>query len=195
MSVDFGNNLQAIQSITTVFASLEISYRIAGSVASSALGVMRSTLDIDIVANIHTEQVSSFIHLLREDFFVDEEFVSDAVRSGCSFNLIHRKTFLKVDIFPVKQRMYDQTAFRRKHVDQLGENPPLLVNFLTPEDVLLSKLEWFELGERTSEQQWGDILGVLRIQAENLDFTYLHYWAEQLGVKELLEQALQESKA
>ena len=192
MSVAFGDNLQALKSITNVLDKLQISYRIAGSVASSVLGVMRSTLDIDLVADIRGYHVSQLTALLQKDFFVDVEFLAESVGLCQSFNILHRETFLKVDIFPLKLRSYDQTAFRRKHVDQLAES--LEVNFFTPEDVLLSKLEWFELGERSSERQWGDILGVLRIQAENLDFEYLHEWAEKLGVDGLLDQALQESK-
>jgi len=57
------------------------------------------------------------------------------------------------------------------------------------EDTLLHKLVWFELGRRASDRQWGDILGVLKIQGSWLDHDYLDRWAAALGVGELLGQA------
>jgi len=43
----------------------------------------------------------------------------------------------------------------------------------------------------TSDRQWRDILGVLDIQSDRLDFKYLQKWAEELGVQDLLQKALQ----
>ena len=43
---------------------------------------------------------------------------------------------------------------------------------------------------RLSDQQWNDLLNVLKAQAERLDYAYLHHWAAELGLDELLAQAL-----
>jgi hypothetical protein len=53
----------------------------------------------------------------------------------------------------------------------------------TPEDVILSKLEWSKLG--SSERQWEDALHVARTQKEHLDLAYLEKWAVELGVAEI----------
>lgn len=63
-----------------------------------------------------------------------------------------------------------------------------------PEDVVLSKLEWFRLGGEVSEKQRNDILGVLRIQAGTLDRSYLVDWATKLAVVDLLERAFAEAE-
>lgn len=64
----------------------------------------------------------------------------------------------------------------------------------SPEDVILSKLEWFRMGGEVSERQWRDILGVLKTREGELDLNYLHKWASELKVHDLLERALKESK-
>jgi len=63
----------------------------------------------------------------------------------------------------------------------------------TPEDVVLSKLEWYRVGGETSERQWADVLGVLRVQEGCLDLEYARRWAVDLGVADLLERALQDA--
>jgi hypothetical protein len=67
------------------------------------------------------------------------------------------------------------------------------VEVVSPEDVILLKLEWFRLGGEMSDRQWGDILGVLRVQAGQLDADYLDHWAAELGVLDLLGKARDEA--
>jgi len=57
------------------------------------------------------------------------------------------------------------------------------------EDTVLAKLEWFRLGGETSERQWWDIVGVLRVGA-GADRAYMNRWSAALGVSDLLERAL-----
>ena len=54
---------------------------------------------------------------------------------------------------------------------------------------MLAKLEWFRLGGETSERQWWDIIGVLRVTSD-VDRAYLQRWAASLGVNDLLDRAL-----
>jgi hypothetical protein len=59
----------------------------------------------------------------------------------------------------------------------------------SPEDTVLAKLEWFRLGGETSERQWWDVVGVLKVTSD-VDRAYLRHWAASLGVADLLERAL-----
>lgn len=45
-----------------------------------------------------------------------------------------------------------------------------------------------------SSRQWDDILGILRQQGTKLDFQYLRYWADTLGVRDVLEQTIVNTK-
>lgn len=53
-----------------------------------------------------------------------------------------------------------------------------------------TKLEWYEGGGRVSERQWSDVLGLLRIHRGVIDLAYLRRWAKEIGVGDLLDQAL-----
>jgi hypothetical protein len=63
----------------------------------------------------------------------------------------------------------------------------------TPEDVVVHKLSWFRAGGEVSERQWGDVVGVLRVQAGRLDLEHMRHWARELGVADLLHKALHEA--
>jgi hypothetical protein len=60
-------------------------------------------------------------------------------------------------------------------------------------DAVLAKLEWFRRGGASSERQWGDVVGLLRVRSGRLDLAYLARWAAALGVTDLLERALCEA--
>ena len=69
----------------------------------------------------------------------------------------------------------------------LSEGP---APFVTPEDIMLAKLNWFEAGGEVSEVQWRDIQGIVRGCNATLDRKYLADSARRLGITALLEKAL-----
>ncbi len=180
--------------VVEAFDQLHIPYLIGGSMASALHGVTRSTIDADIVAELKHEQAKSLVELLGEDFYVDEEMILDAIFNRSSFNLIHLKTMFKVDVFVRKERPFDQIQFQRRVEQILASDPEQKAFIATAEDTILAKLEWYRLGGGVSDRQWRDILGVLKVQAGRLDLDYLQNWAVELGVTDLLQRALKESK-
>ena len=58
---------------------------------------------------------------------------------------------------------------------------------------MLAKLEWYRRGDCISDQRWRDVLGVIKVQAQRLDQAYLHYWANELGIADLLVKALNDA--
>jgi len=94
---------------------------------------------------------------------------------------------------PGWRRPYDQEALARRKADRLEESDDAREFFVaTAEDVILTKLEWFEREERTSGRQWTDVLGVLRVQGDSMDVEYLRRWAAELGIADLLMRGLSE---
>jgi hypothetical protein len=61
------------------------------------------------------------------------------------------------------------------------------------EATVLQKLIWFRKGGEVSDQQWRDVIGVLKIQAGRLDYNYLRRWSAELGITDLLNKALGDS--
>jgi len=180
--------------VTKSFENLQIPYLVGGSMASALYGVARSTLDVDIVADIRLEQVRELVAALGTDFYADDEMISSAIEHRSSFNLIHLNTMFKVDVFIRKDRPFDRMQFERR-IEQVFATEPESKAFITSaEDIILAKLEWYRLGNEVSDRQWRDILGVLKVQAGRLDTKYLHQWATALNVFDLLQRALEESK-
>jgi len=179
--------------VVKVFEELGIAYHIGGSLASSAFGIARSTLDVDIVADIKPEQASDIYENLRGEFYVDPEMIINAIQKESSFNLIHLETLFKVDIFPLKNHPFDQQAFQRRLQKAISEETSQQLFFATPEDIILHKLVWYKTGEEVSDRQWIDVQGVLKVQGDQLDMAYLNHWAKELGVSELLKKAIDES--
>ncbi|MBM4174814.1 MAG: hypothetical protein FJ213_01370 [Ignavibacteria bacterium] len=187
--------LSAIEPVIKAFEELGISYYIGGSIASSAYGIARATLDVDLISNLKPYQVNSLVKKLKPDYFIDENMIQDAIQTTSSFNLIHLETMLKVDVFILKEKLYSQKAFERKRKDTIDvENNSLQIYLCSAEDIILNKLEWYKLGEKVSERQWLDVLGVIKVQGNLLDVEYLKHWAKELDISDLLERALEEGK-
>lgn len=181
---------KALTSLVPTLDHLDIPYCIGGSVASSVFGLPRSTMDIDIVADIKISHVRELVILLQEQYYIDGDIVLKAIDRNASFNIIHFDTMMKIDIFVLKKRQFDQVAFERKKTDYIVDDQDKTpFYFSSAEDIIINKLEWFRMGGEVSERQWKDIIGVLKVQEENLDRRYLNKWAQELGVLDLLEKA------
>jgi hypothetical protein len=166
---------------------------IGGSLASSLHGIPRATFDADIVADLRTEQVGPLIRALGDGWYADEETMRDAIANRASFNLIHLATAMKVDVFLPKLRRFDGGQFARALRMPVAEGSGMEAAICSAEDIIVAKLEWFKLGQETSERQWGDIMGVLKLNAGCLDLEAMRERSLELGVSGFLEKALSEA--
>lgn len=169
--------------------ALEIPYFVGGSFASSFHGLPRSTQDADLVADLALEHVSPLIAHLGKGFYLDDERLSSAIRTRSSFNALHLPTMFKIDVFLLSDDPLARQEMERRQRHHLGEGVDAY--FASAEDTVLQKLRWYQLGNRVSERQWNDLLGVLRVQGDRLDRGYLDWGAGHLGVEELLAEALE----
>jgi hypothetical protein len=179
--------------VTDTLKSLNIPYVIGGSMASIVHGTIRSTLDIDMVVDLKLDQIGMFIDPLKDDFYIDETAVQRAVNQRSNFNIVHLETMFKVDIFIPRDRHFDRQQLARRVSIRVDPNSDVELWVLSPEDIILAKLEWYWLGGGISDRQWLDIQGVLRSLQSDLDLSYLKKSARSLKVEDLLEQALQEA--
>ena len=180
----------ALRPVTQAFDALGVRYFLGGSVASSAHGIARASLDADLVAALEPEHVDALVARLAPTYYIPEDRLRSAVATRSSCNLIHLATMFKIDVFVSKGRPFDREAADRARpqaIDEAEDAP--LFPVASPEDVVLAKLEWFRLGGETSERQWWDVVGVLRV-AEDADRAYLRRWAAALNLTDLLERAL-----
>jgi hypothetical protein len=178
--------ISAIDMVIECFERLGIDYYIGGSVASSAYGIARATMDVDLIAKMETKHVDNLVKALENNYYIDSGMITNAIQEKSSFNLIHLETMIKIDVFILRDQPYDLKAFDRRQTDTLDEENARKFYLSSPEDVILSKLQWYHLGGRLSQQQWKDVLGILKIQGDRLDLKYLKYWASKLNLSDLL---------
>lgn len=177
-----------------VLDRLRIPYQIGGSVASSAHGIPRTTLDVDLVVDMAPELINDFASALNRDFYADSDLIRESFARGRAANLIHLATAWKFDLFPLQTDEYSRTAFARRSLREIRPDAGEAIQcaVASAEDTILRKLEWYRAGGGNSERQWSDLLGVCRTAREGLDFTYLRHWAAHLQVDDLLERLLAE---
>lgn len=155
-----------------------IPHMVAGSFASTHHGVPRTTQDIDLVIEPQPSTLRAFVAGLSPDaYYVSEEAAVDALRRRGMFNIIDMATGWKVDLIVRKARPFSVEEFaRRTPARLLGTE----VYIATPEDTILSKLEWSAASG--SERQLRDVAGVLAVKRGELDLAYIERWATELGV-------------
>ena len=182
------NQAELIQDIVRHLDDAGLPYMITGSVASGRYGEVRATFDTDIVVDAKWPDLRAFVLSFGHDYYADEQMARDAWARRSMFNIIHSASGQKVDIICRKDRDYDRVAFERRRKERaLGID----VFLVSPEDSILSKLEWSRKG--ASERQYRDALGVAKAQGAALDLAYLARWADELRVVDLLDQLLRDS--
>jgi hypothetical protein len=110
-------------------------YMLTGSVASSAYGVPRSTLDLDIVIQPTREQLIALIkHFPSADYYADEQQALQALEKRSQFNVIDHATGWKVDFIIAEDSEYGHTALARRQVIEMTAKPVFVAS---AEDVSL----------------------------------------------------------
>jgi hypothetical protein len=186
--------LAALAPVVRLFDTLGVAYYVSGSLASSAHGIARASLDVDRVADLKVAHVPTLVSVLEKDYYLDAARMAASVRERRSFNLIHLETMFKLDVFVARDRPFDHEALRRARREALGESHDVrTVPVATAEDTVLAKLEWFKAGGEVFDHQWADIVGVLKVGGPDIDQPYLRHWAAALGVSDLLDRAQSEA--
>jgi hypothetical protein len=146
------------------------------------------------VAEIAPSDVEPLASDLAAEFYVDPAMIRDAIRRRACFNVVHLATMFKADVFIGRDDAWSREEMARARTEEIDTpDSRVAVRFASPEDILLHKLVWYQLGDQVSVRQWGDILGVIQVQADSLDVAYLRSWAPALGVSDLFARAWPEA--
>lgn len=154
-----------------------IPYMVCGSVASASYGRPRSTFDVDIVVDPQPHSLQAFLAEIPSRVYVSREAARAALQSRGMFNVIDTTDGSKIDFILRKDRPFSVVELERRRRLELGG---LSIFVASPEDVILSKLEWARVGG--SQRQWDDALGIVQTLRDRLDLPYLNHWAGELGV-------------
>ncbi len=186
--------------VTDALESLGVTYCVGGSFASSTYGEPRATRDVDILAALPSTKASLFAAQLEPEFFIQLNDLRDAIalapslqddpthRASC--NLVHRNSFFRVDLFIASGCPYERAQLARRIPQTVAINPARHAYFVSPEDIILIKLDWYRMAQGVLDRQWSDVQSVLATQGSTLDTVYMRHWATQLAITDLLNAAL-----
>lgn len=171
-----------LKTIAGILDKLEIKYAITGGMAVSVWGRPRSTADIDIIVELlpkNIDLLSKELLSVDKDVYVSEEAMREALENNGEFNFIHPQSGLKVDFWVAKNK--DEIS---RHVAKEIEGKE--VYFISPEDLVLSKLRWYGISHST--RQLEDIESVFAISKVDLDFIKAE--AKKQGTMEILDELI-----
>ena len=182
------DQIQFAQAVIGLLEKAEIPYMFSGSMSSSFYGNYRTTNDIDIVIDPSREQLLNFLTLLGNEYYYNKETAIQALSYRTMFNIVFMKTGCKADLMICKDREYSKLEFSRRQTTTLRDT---VVSTVSPEDSILSKLEWAK--DSGSQKQLDDVRAMLKVQKNLLDYDYLNEWAQKLGVYKNLQTLMNEN--
>ncbi len=179
--------LDAITPVIAAFEQSKIVYYMQGTVAASLYGLQRATFAIDLVADLYTKHADVLLEQLKLAYAIDEQVIREAISARTCFDIVHIKSLVKVTVSLSQNHPFEQGIRRRLQRCVLAENSPSIC-VASPEDIVLTQLKEYQAGGEVADDQWNEILGVLKVQSTNLDFPYLERRASKLNIADLLKQ-------
>ena len=194
-------SLQPIDLLTVMFPARQafdeqnLFWYLGGSIASSLHGMQQMAQDIDLVADLRPQNLSSLLPRLKQQYVFDDGAFQEAVALHTACSLIHLDTLMKVDLIMAKQDAFDTALRPRITSYSLDEQSPSL-RLASAVEMILVKLHRYSqnLLSRTDgmmdDAEWNDIVGMFKIQEPILERDFLEEWARTLKITEVLRQAL-----
>jgi hypothetical protein len=169
-----------LERVVRLLDAAGVPFMIAGSFASAAHGLPRTTQDLDLVVDPpHPEALEAFVRFLSaEEYYVDKEAARDALRHRTMFSVVDHASGWKVDFIIRKNRAFSREEFGRRMKFVLFDVP---VYMASPEDTIVAKLEWSKQSGG-SERQRRDVAGILATVGQELDRTYVDRWVGDLDL-------------
>lgn len=124
--------LDALTPLVDVFETLGVAYYIGGSLASIAHGIPRTTLDVDLIAEIRPDQVRPLVAQVQSSYYVQAADILEAIQHRSSFNLVHLASMIKVDVFLAPDRPFDHAKAQRARPGQIITSDPRPFRLTSP---------------------------------------------------------------
>lgn len=177
---------QSLVKTARVLEKLGIPYTVTGGAAVAMWGNGGGMQDdIDIIIDLAGNQIVPFAHILNEEFeeamYIQETMLRDAQVNRRTVSIYNPKSGPKIDFFvrtnePDEQERLTRAVSRTIH----GHN----VNFISPEDLILTKLMWYK--KTGLQKHWDDAVAVASGQKGKLDRHYLEESVKRYDVADLL---------
>jgi hypothetical protein len=158
-----------------------IPYLLAGSFATMAYSIPRSTKDVDFVIEMQQPGFDTLVRRLNSRFELDPQQYLETSTWSRRFILKARETPFEVELFLKTTDPHHESQWSRKrrmHNPILGRD----VWMPTPEDVVIQKIRWGRPRDRA------DVIDVFTVQGDSLDWPYIERWCDTQGTRALLDE-------
>jgi hypothetical protein len=176
------DELSVLKLVAARLEAAGLAYMVTGSVALSLYAEPRMTRAVDLVLELQPSDTGRLAIVFATEFDVDADRIREAIAQRSTFNAIHTTAVVKLDIIVRKAGAYREEEFRRR---RLGTIEGAEIWVVSPEDLLLSKLDWAR--ESRSEVQFRDVRRLIAAQSA-LNWTYIRDWAGRLNLLHLLHE-------
>jgi hypothetical protein len=183
------NSNDIVTAFLRTFDEVGIAYMLVGSYSSNLYGRPRSTKDADFVIQCDDAAFAQLRQKLGSVLRFDPQMSFETVTGTMRHIAEHPVLSFKVEMFHLSADAHDQMRFGRRKQWDFGGYPAWLP---TAEDVVITKLRWSRHGQRQKDVD--DVLDVLEVQGEALDFAYIRHWCDQHGTRELFEGLLDQAR-
>jgi hypothetical protein len=174
---------EVMSAVVDALDAQQTAYMLVGSFSSNFYGIPRATQDVDLVVEFGGQSIHDFCRRLGPRFSLDPQIAFESVTGTTRYILEVTKTQFHVELFPISNDAHDQERFaRRIPVAWLGRQ----VWLPTAEDVIITKLRW--LAHLHRNKDFDDVLHVISVQRDRLDWSYLQRWTDQHATRYLLEE-------
>lgn len=156
--------------------SQKIPYMLSGSLAMITYTVPRMTRDIDIVINLKQENLSDFISIFNEKYYLSIETIKEEIDRKGMFNVVDWNSGFKIDFIILKNSEFHLNEFERR---KKNFNFGFPIWIVSREDLVIAKLKWIQ--DIQSDTQLLDIKNLL--DTDEIDFTYIKNWTRKLKLQ------------
>ncbi len=160
-----------------------LSYMLVGSYSSNAYGVARATQDADFVVELGDTSIVELGKRLAPSIRIDPQMSFETVTMTRRYVAEVVSSPFRIEFFILDFDPYNQESFRRRRQVSLMGRPIWIPSV---EDVIVTKIRWAFLGNRSKDRD--DVRDVIAVQADRIDWDYVHRWCEEHGTRALLDE-------
>lgn len=175
---------EAVFALLDLLNEAQIPYMVVGSFSSNAYGEPRATKDADFLVQFTKEARQQLMSKLPREFEVDQQASFETI-TGHTRQILRIPCIpFEIELFDLSEEEFDRERFGRR-VETSVEGHTLWLP--TAEDVVIQKLRWAKLGRR--DKDLFDVVGILKVRGERLDWEYVERWCARLEIAGLLREA------
>jgi hypothetical protein len=177
---------QAVALLIDRLEAESVPYMLVGALSSNLYGVPRATDDADLVVAFDAFNIVAFCESLGDAFELDRQMMIEGFTGSVRHVLHFNPTSFDIELFCLGDDPHHRERFarrRRQHVPECDREAWVA----TAEDVVIQKLRW------ARRKDLDDIVNLLAVSGQWLDWSYVMRWSAAHGTAELLTQLRREA--